>query len=139
MNKVWKWQRAARAAKGQAGMTLLEIMIVLAIIALVTAFLVGPRIIGAFGEAKEKTAQQMAKDFAYNAYVRWDANNPGKGCPANISELFKYVNKRDGKDPWGMPFTMVCGEGAPEGGFGVISNGPDKKKGTPDDIKSWEN
>ncbi len=122
-------------------MTLLEIMIVLAIIALVMGFLVGPRVISSFREAKGDTAKMIMKQFAHEAYVRWDANNPGKGCPQSLTELLPYMNKQDTKDPWGSEYIMLCGESAPKAakaGFGVVSKGADKKRGTDDDLKSWE-
>jgi general secretion pathway protein G len=135
-------QRVVRAAaRGQRGMTLLEIMIVLAIIALVMGFLVGPRVLESFKEAKEDTASAIIQQFAYEAYPRWAAANPTKGCPTSLQDLTKYMNKQDIKDPWGADLIMYCGDNLPEGvkgGFGVMSKGPDGKQGTPDDIKSWD-
>ena len=125
-------------SRGQRGMTLLEIMIVLAIIAMVTAFLVGPRVIIAIRDAEIKTATQATVDFAYSAFAQWGNDNRSKGCPSDLSELYPYVNNRDDKDPWGEPYILVCGDSVPTTGFGVRSKGPDKKLDTEDDIKSWE-
>ena len=121
-------------------MTVLEIMIVLAIIALIMGFLVGPRVIAYFKEAKRKTSWMMAKEYQ-NAYAKWSTDND-EACPEKLEDLAKYMNKKDNKDPWGSVFIMKCGDTAPEeveGGFGVVSLGPDRKEGTNDDIKSWEN
>lgn len=142
MDTEVKQQTPARAAQ-QSGVTLIEIMIVLAIIALIMGFLVGPRVIQYFKDAKKKTAWMMAKEYT-NAYAKWyDDNSSDKGeCPDKIEELTKYTNKKDVKDPWGSLFVMKCGDSAPDdvdGGFGVVSWGPDKKEGTDDDIRSWEN
>jgi general secretion pathway protein G len=129
------------AARGQRGMTLLEIMIVLAIMALVMGFLVGPRVLESFKEAKGDTARAVIKQFAYEAYPRWSAANPSKGCPAQMDELLKYMNKQDVKDPWGGDLVMFCGQNLPQGvkgGFGVASKGPDGKINTEDDITSWD-
>lgn len=134
----WNERLSPRA---QRGMTLLEIMIVLAIIALVMGFLVGPRVLESFKEAKTDTARAILKQFAYEAYPRWSAANPSTGCPSNLDELLKYMNKQDVKDPWGNQLVMYCGDNLPEGikgGFGVASNGPDGKPNTEDDIKSWD-
>jgi prepilin-type N-terminal cleavage/methylation domain-containing protein len=133
----------ARAALArQAGMTLLEILIVLAIIALVMGVLFGPKLMDMFGEAKDKTARIVVNKFATEAYARWSMSNAGKQCPEDISELAKYGGGEDGAvDPWGQKLTLLCGEAAPEGAPArvvVISNGEDGKQGTDDDIKSWE-
>lgn len=128
------------AARGRRGMTLLEILIVLAILGLVMGLLVGPQLISMFGEAETKVAETEAKKYAFDAYTRWKMSNPGKGCPDSLDELNKYVGKKEATDPWGGAYTMFCGEDAPQGsnGFGVQSKGPDKKDGTEDDIRSWD-
>lgn len=122
---------------GQRGMTLLEIMIVLAILTLVMGLLVGPRVFEMFGESKVKLAQTEVKQLAYEAYTQWQMNNNAP-CPSGLADLTKYTNKKDAKDPWGSDYIMHCGESAPEGrSFGVSSKGEDGKQGTEDDIKSW--
>jgi prepilin-type N-terminal cleavage/methylation domain-containing protein len=128
------------AVEVEAGVTLIEIMIVLAIIALIMGFLVGPKVMNAFKQAKVRTAWMMAKEYE-GAYAQWSADHEDP-CPAQLEELAKYTNRKDLKDPFGSLFVMKCGEQAPEGasdtGFGVLSLGPDKREGTGDDIKSWE-
>jgi general secretion pathway protein G len=119
------------------GVTLIEIMIVLAIIGLIMGVLVGPKVMRSFSEARIKTAFITLKEYE-GAYTRWVADNDGE-CPEKLEDLLKYTNKKDLKDPWGMVFVMKCGEGVPtETHFGVISFGPDKKEGTDDDIHSWD-
>jgi prepilin-type N-terminal cleavage/methylation domain-containing protein len=138
-NDVKKLTRAA--LRGQAGMTMLEILIVLAILALVMAFLIGPRVMEWFGQSKKTLAGPMVDEYASKAYPLWSRDNMGKQCPDSLQDLAKYTNKEDPKDPWGNELLMVCGENAPEGvpnHFGVISKGEDGKLDTQDDIKSWE-
>jgi type II secretory pathway pseudopilin PulG len=119
-------------------MTLLEIMIVLAIIALVMGLLVGPKVLKSFQQAEEETTKMMVKQFTDEAYVRWRANNPGEQCPESLGDLTEYLNKQDTKDAWGNELVMRCGDNAPEGSpFGVVSIGADNKEGTEDDVKSW--
>jgi prepilin-type N-terminal cleavage/methylation domain-containing protein len=129
------------ALRAQAGMTLLEIMIVLVIIALVMGVLIGPALMRKFGESKVKAAHVVTKKFAYEAYSQWSMANPSKGCPDDLKSLTKYMNSDDTKDPFGEDYVMVCGDGASElpagTPFGVMSKGQDKKAGTPDDIQSW--
>jgi prepilin-type N-terminal cleavage/methylation domain-containing protein len=125
-----------RAANRQAGVTLIEIMIVLAILALIMGFLVGPRVLNSFREARIRTANMMAQDYV-SAYTQWVMNNDDT-CPNSLEELRRYRNRKDDRDPWGSTFEMRCGDNAPEGvEFGVLSPGPDKKTGTDDDIRSW--
>lgn len=137
MYKRMKSLQAARAAHSQSGMTLIEIMIVLAIIAVVMGFLVGPKVIRMFSDSQEKTALLRSQQFV-EAHTEWSLNNDDP-CPSSLEDLVKYMNSKDLKDSWGSEFVMVCGEDAPEGvPFGVMSLGKDKKAETKDDIKSWE-
>jgi general secretion pathway protein G len=126
--------------RAHRGMTLLEIMIVLAILALVMGLVVGPRVMKAFSKSKVDIAGLASRKFATEAYPLWQTNHPGKTCPERLDELNEWADSKDGKDPWGTPFKMFCGPDAPAGskGFGVMSAGEDMKEGTPDDIKSWE-
>jgi type II secretory pathway pseudopilin PulG len=121
-------------------MTLLEIMIVLAIIALVMGLLVGPAVLKKFSSSRESIARATAKSIAYEAYSSWAAAHPGKACPDTIAELSEYVNDPKMLDPWGQPFQFLCGPTMPQGAKGVlvISAGPDQKMGTEDDIKSTD-
>jgi general secretion pathway protein G len=131
----------ARAqARAQRGMTLLEIMIVLAILALVMGLLVGPKVMKMFGEAKIDTTKVKLKKYAYEAYPSWSAAHPDKACPANISDLNEYMNGNDSNDSWGRPIKMMCGANLPAGakGIALVSAGEDGKEGTEDDLKSWE-
>jgi prepilin-type N-terminal cleavage/methylation domain-containing protein len=125
----------------QRGMTILEIMIVLAIIALVMGFLVGPRVIAMFSESKEEVAKLEVKRYAEEAYTLWSRKNGGKPCPASLADLNEYTNKgKSIQDPWGSDYVMLCGQNLPPGAFGlaVYSPGPDRSPNTGDDIRSWE-
>lgn len=127
-------------ARAHRGMTLLEIMIVLAILALVMGLLVGPRVMDMFGKGKEDTTRIKVKKYAYEAYPSWSAAHPDKNCPEKLADLNEYMNENDSNDAWGKPLKMMCGETLPPGarGLAVMSLGPDGKEGTPDDLKSWE-
>jgi general secretion pathway protein G len=132
--------RSARRRRNKRGMTLLEIMIVLAILALVMGLVVGPRVMKMFGQSKGDIAKLTAKKYADEAYPSWSTANPSKSCPDKLEDLNEFMNSKDIKDPWGNPYKMLCGQNAPAGvkGMGIQSNGEDGKEGTTDDIKSWE-
>lgn len=120
-------------------MTLLEILIVLAILAVVIGFLFGPQIMQMFGESKVKTTQLMVQKLAFEAYPRWAMDNQAI-CPKSLDDLARYTNNQETNDAWGKPLVMLCGDRAPAeaNGFGILSVGEDGKQGTEDDIKSWE-
>jgi general secretion pathway protein G len=129
------------ATNAQRGMTLLEIMIVLAILALVMGLVVGPRVMKLFGESKVDIARLTVKKFADEAFPQWSRSHPDKGCPDKIEDLSEYMDKKDTKDPWGNQYKMLCPPNLPagaRGGIAISSPGEDGKEGTSDDIKSWD-
>jgi len=124
----------------QRGMTLLEIMIVLAILAIVMGLLVGPRVLKMFAESKVKTTRIKLTQYANEAFPQWSASHPDKACPDKITDLNEYMNASDPNDSWGRPIKMLCGTNLPAGakGIAVLSMGEDGKEGTEDDLKSWD-
>ncbi len=129
-----------KSARSQLGMTLLEIMIVLAIIAVIMGLLIGPKVMAMFQDSKAKTTKIDVEQIANEAYPLWNTET-GEACPSSLDDLARYRNTKKTKDGWGSELIMFCGDNAPEGavlGFGVLSKGPDKKQGTKDDVKSWD-
>lgn len=129
-----------RARNSQRGMTLLEIMIVLAILALVMGLVVGPRVMKMFASSKVDIAKAELQKLAYEAYPQWSQANPSKACPEKLEDLSEFTNKKNTNDPWGQPYKMFCGPTLPPGakGLAVMSVGEDQKEGTSDDLKSWD-
>lgn len=123
----------------QRGMTLLEIMIVLAILALVMGLVVGPRVLAIFADSKSDIARLAVTKYAHEAYPQWLAQHPGATCPASIDELGELMNRKSSKDPWGNQYKMFCAPSLPVGakGIAIASPGPDHREGTDDDIRSW--
>jgi prepilin-type N-terminal cleavage/methylation domain-containing protein len=133
--------RLARSfARAHRGMTLLEIMIVLAILALVMGLLVGPKVMKLFGESRVDTTKIKLKKYAFEAYPSWSAAHPDKACPDKLADLNEYMNNEDSNDSWGKSIKMLCGANLPAGAHDIalISAGADNKEGTEDDLKSWE-
>lgn len=129
---------ARRTSRGrrarQLGMTLLEIMIVLALLGLVTGAIVAG-VIPAFKRGKIKTAKTAMVQMA-GVVAQYSTDNDGK-CPS-VDDLVtaSFLSKSQMKDPWGSSYVIKDCEG-PEGAH-VVSLGPDKQEGTADDIKSAE-
>ena len=127
----------SRRLRRMIGMTLLEIMIVLAILALVMGLLVGPQVLKLFAKGKEDIARTGARKLAYESYPQWTmlTGNQGK-CPTAV-QLAEVGGSA--KDPWGEEYVIKCGD-LPAGavGIAVMSKGEDKREGTGDDIKSWD-
>jgi prepilin-type N-terminal cleavage/methylation domain-containing protein len=133
--------RLARSfARGHRGMTLLEIMIVLAILALVMTLLVGPKVLNALRDSRAKTTKIKLTQYVNEAFPQWAASHPDKGCPDKLTDLNEYMNSSDINDAWGRPIKMMCGATLPAGvkGLAAQSMGEDGKDGSEDDIKSWE-
>jgi general secretion pathway protein G len=115
----------------QRGVTLVEVMIVVLIISMVAggaAVFALPR----YREAQIKSAETWARTIRA-AVQNWQSSSNEISCPT-VSQLVQEKHLDSGTstvDPWGQPFTLTCTEDE----VFVLSNGPDKKKGTKDDIQ----
>jgi general secretion pathway protein G len=123
-------RRVVRQRRWEAGMTLVEVLIVVSIMALiatgVTVFAL-PK----FKEAQVSTAKTNAQVLR-RAVQDWQRVNNESTCPT-ISQLIdgRHLDSASNTDdPWGNPWTLTC----TDDDIFVQSMGPDKKQGTPDDI-----
>ena len=138
LKKVWQKarQRDRKRRDRSSGFTMLEIMIVIAIIAALGAG-VGVVVFNNFKKAQVKIGKQRMTEVLSGVTQFMIDNNT---CPRSMEDLVgqKYVSKQGAKDPWGKDFILRCpGQKDPESAD-ISSSGPDKQDGTPDDIKSWE-
>lgn len=115
----------------QRGMTLIEIMIVVAIIAMVAggvAVVAMPKM----KEAQIKSAETGAR-VVRNAVNQWQLTENEYGTCPTVSQLIQDKQLDAGQnteDPWGESYTITCADDE----VVVSSTGPDKKKGNNDDI-----
>ncbi len=122
--------RARRPVHAERGVTLFEVLIVVAILAMIAggvAFFALPQ----FNKARIQTAEGAARVIR-QAAQQWQASNNETSCPT-MSQLVQDKLLDPGQntaDPWGQAFTLTCNDED----VTVISGGPDKKKGSKDDI-----
>jgi general secretion pathway protein G len=122
--------RRAAERRQVAGVTLVEVLIVVAIMALLASgvtFAILPK----YKEAQVSTARTSAQ-IMRRAAQDWQRVNNEVVCPT-VSQLVegKHIDSgADLDDPWGQPWALICTDDE----IFVQSNGPDKKQGTTDDI-----
>lgn len=131
-------RRSAIAAtarhRGDLGMTLIEIMVVVAIISLVLGG-VGIMAFNRFQDAQLDTARTEVIKIR-GAVETYRVNKRGK-CPKTMEDLKAagFIDKV-AKDPWGTTYEFKCpGE---KDQIDVVSAGPDAEMGTADDIASYD-
>ncbi|RZO58863.1 MAG: prepilin-type N-terminal cleavage/methylation domain-containing protein [Sandaracinaceae bacterium] len=121
-------QRRIRRRSRRAGMTLVEIMIVVIIMSLI-ATAVGMAVIPMIVRARIEQASTDAATIRGVAEM-WLIENGT--CPS-VSELVDEGVLRDGTrtlDPWDSPWSLECERTSVH----VTSAGPDRELGTEDDI-----
>ena len=126
--------RMRRAAS--RGMTLVEIMVVVAIIGMLMGT-VGVYAFGRLQQAKVTDTKVIIRSIE-QAIVHYQTDNTDP-CPKSLSELFtqKYLTKEP-VDAWGSPLVFKCPGEKNTDGADIISKGKDRQEGTADDLKSWE-
>ena len=127
--------RPSRRRRLSRGMTLIEILVVLAIIGLIVG---GVSVVAfsALAESKVKAGYNGVIQLQ-GACERYLLEKNDK-CPKTAADLkaANIIRAADLKDPWGEDYIITCpGEHGP---VDVTSYGPDKKTGGGDDIFSWE-
>jgi len=143
-------RRAARSRRnGEAGFTLVEILVVITIIGLIMA-LVGPRVLNYLAESKVKTAKIQIQSFAsaldlfYLDAGRYPSSAEGLAVlvqPAGGIAAWNGPYLKGGSvptDPWGKPY--VYRSPGEHGVYDLISYGADGKEGgagAAADIASW--
>lgn len=134
------------------GFTLLEILVVLAIIGLLVGVLV-KNVGGAFDSGQESTTRIFVNDSIKTSLVRYridmgDFPSTTEGldalvtAPAGKADRWKgpYVDAKGGKlplDPWGQAYGYRYPGTRNKGSYDIFSKGRDATEGTDDDIGNW--
>lgn len=146
MNTITKPQKRLRR---QSGYSLLELLVVLAILGLIIA-IAAPRVIGYFEASKAKTAKIQIANISTALDLYKLSNNSYPTEQQGLKALVEkpdsiatwdgpYLTRADGiNDPWGKPYNYK----APglHGAFDVSSLGADGKEGgagEDQDLGSW--
>ena len=119
-----------RRQQASRGVTLVEVLIVVAIIAMVAGG-VAVFALPKYKEAQIKNAETGAR-IVRTAVQQWQAANNETSCPT-ISQLVQEKQLdpvQITNDSWNQPYTLTCTDDE----VIITSNGPDKKKGSKDDI-----
>jgi len=138
----------------RSGFTLFEVLLVIAILALLAAFVV-PRFINVGEDAKVKLAKSavgrtgpFAKPLdlyrmAIGAYPEGEEGLMMLIETPEDEDLEKkwtgpYIEDEESlKDPWGNEYNYRFPGELDENKYELWSNGPDGEEGTEDDIRSW--
>ena len=142
-------RKRQKRARGEGGFTLIEILVVIAIIALIMS-LVGPRVLNYLGESKVKAAKIQIQSFgsALDLFNLDTGRYPstGEGLTALVQSpgtipTWNGPYLKGGvlpNDPWGK--TYVYRSPGEHGPYDIMSYGSDGQEGgtgTAADIASW--
>lgn len=114
-----------------SGMTLVEIMIVVIIMALI-ATAVGVAVMPRLQKAREDSTKTDAQSIR-SAVILHLGENPGGNCPTmdSLVEGGYIDSSKRTEDAWNNEFTIECDGDS----VSVVSAGPDGQMGTEDDIQ----
>jgi general secretion pathway protein G len=127
------------ALLGSEGFTLLELIVVTAIIGLLAA-LVGPKLFGQVDKAKQKDAQAQIELLGQALDLYRLEKHKYPTTSEGLISIKSYLKKNVPKDPWGHEYQYKFP--GDEGDYDLISYGADNQEGgegNNQDIVSWKN
>lgn len=131
------------------GFTLLEILVVLAIIGLLAGLAI-TNVDKIFGGAQSKTAELQVRESMRTSLTTYRIAM-GE-YPPSLQALITRPSEKGDRwsgpyieparipvDPWGEPLQYAYPGTRNKGGYDLWSKGPDKQSGTEDDVGNWDN
>lgn len=131
-NRIITNRRIIHRRRAARGMTLIEVLVVLGIVALISG-VIAVAVIGHLERARIQTSRESARVIR-GAITTYRMNYGGEECPSIDVLVSTQQIDRASKtlDAWDKPFGIECDD---RGDATVVSGGPDKRVGTPDDIR----
>ncbi len=138
---------SSRRRRRSQGFTLVEMLLVLVILATLAAIVI-PKFAGRSQQAKITAAQSQISsiELALDSFEVDNGYYPKSGAlseltdaPANATNWKgPYLKKGVPPDPWGNPYAYDYPGKHNPSGYDIVSNGPDGRNGTDDDINNWD-
>ncbi len=131
MRSIRHLQRLRAHRRGLSrGLTLVELVIVITIIGMLTAA-ISVGVMAAKKKADVGTTNTACNSIR-SATILWKNSHPGDDCPTVEALKSEGLLEKgfSSKDPWGNGFKIACDVDE----ITCITNGPDRKEGTDDDI-----
>ncbi|MBL9188200.1 MAG: type II secretion system major pseudopilin GspG [Opitutaceae bacterium] len=144
-------RKNSRRAARTRGFSLLEILVVLAIMGLLVGLVIN-NVGGSFDSARVGTAQLFVRESIKTPLVSYqihmgDFPTTAEGLQALVARPAAKGEKWFGpyiteagklNDPWGEPYQYAYPGTHNKGRYDIWSKGPDKQTGTADDIGNWD-
>jgi general secretion pathway protein G len=143
--KIQTKKNVAQKSKLRRAFTLVEIMLVVAILGILAALVI-PRIAGKSEEARVTRTQADIRGGIKTALDEFEVDNGF--YPSSLQDLLQQPHNAKNWhgpyldsapiDPWGNPYLYSFPGKHNQNGYYLWSVGPDGKSGTSDDIGNWQ-
>ncbi len=142
---------SARRSRAARGFTMMELLVVLAILGLLAGLAIS-NVSGIFGGAQDSTARIFVKESMKSPLFTYSLHMGGfpstaEGLQALIVPPADKASSWHGPyiteskiplDPWGEPYQYAFPGTHNKNSYDLWSKGPDKQSGTDDDIGNWD-
>ncbi|MBX2812821.1 MAG: type II secretion system major pseudopilin GspG [Myxococcales bacterium] len=142
MSIVNKANSPAQSRRNRRGLTLIEILVVVAILGII-AGVVGVNVFDQMAEAQVDLTRTQIKNIGdaleiYKMKIgKYPNSAEGLEVLANPPKGRKAMMQTIPRDPWGEAFIYTNPAQHNTGRFDIFSKGPDQQSGTDDDITNW--